>query len=176
MGAVSLETKFSLDDDERIDALRICRLVEGLPLGIELAASWVSVLSCAEIADEIEQNIDFLATAMRDVPARHRSLRAAFDQSWRLLSGEQQGVLARLSVLRGDYGRDAAAAVADADLRLLSELVAKSLVRRSDFGLAGLENLLDRAIRGPLVGEVVRPDYAFVVDHVYGWPFANIPC
>src|SRR5438132_2288063 len=53
---------FSLDDDERAGARRICRLVEGLPLGIELAASWVSVLSCAEIADEIERNIDFLST------------------------------------------------------------------------------------------------------------------
>jgi predicted ATPase/class 3 adenylate cyclase len=133
---------FSLDDDERGEAVRICGLVEGLPLGIELAASWVSVLSCAEIADEIERNIDFLATSMRDVPERHRSLRAAFDQSWRLLSGEQQAVLARLSVLRGDFGRDAAAAVADADLRLLSELVSKSLVRRPDFGRYDVHELL----------------------------------
>jgi predicted ATPase len=53
-----------------------------LPLGIELAASWVSVLSFAEIAEEIERKIDFLATSMRDVPERHRSLRAAFDQSY----------------------------------------------------------------------------------------------
>ncbi|MEJ7792198.1 MAG: adenylate/guanylate cyclase domain-containing protein [Gaiellaceae bacterium] len=133
---------FSLDDDERAEARRICTLVEGLPLGIELAASWVSVLSCAEIAEEIERNIDFLATSMRDVPERHRSLRAAFDQSWRLLSGEQQDVLARLSVLRGDYGREAAVAVAGADLRLLSDLVSKSLVRRSDFGRFELHELL----------------------------------
>ena len=133
---------FSLDDDERAEARRICTLVEGLPLGIELAASWVSVLSCAEIADEIERNIDFLATSMRDVPERHRSLRAAFDQSWRLLSCKQQDGLARLSVLRGDFGREAASAVADADPRLLSELVSKSLVRRSDFGRYQLHELL----------------------------------
>src|SRR4051794_41275024 len=82
------------------------------------------------------------ATSMRDVPERHRSLRAAFDQSWRLLSAEQQGALARLSVLRGDFGRDAAAAVADADLRLLSELVSKSLVRRSEFGRYEVQQLL----------------------------------
>ena len=81
---------FSLDHDKRAEARRICTLVEGLPLGIELAASWVSVLSCTEIADEIERNIDFLATSMRDVPERRRSLRAAFDQSCGLLSGEQQ--------------------------------------------------------------------------------------
>ncbi len=133
---------FSLNDDERAEAGRICTLVEGLPLGIELAASWVSMLSCAEIAEEIEQNIDFLATSMRDIPERHRSLRAAFDQSWRLLSGEQQDVLARLSVLRRDYGREAAVAVAGADLRLLSDLMSKSLVRRSDFGRFELHELL----------------------------------
>ena len=140
--ARQVEPGFSLDADERVDAQRVCRLVEGLPLGVELAASWVSVLSCAEIADEIEQNIDFLATSMRDVPERHRSLRAAFDQSWRMLSGEQQAVLARLSVLRGDFEREAAAAVAGADLRLLSELVSKSLVRRSDFGRYEVHELL----------------------------------
>ncbi len=96
--ARQVEPGFLLDDAERAEAARVCRLVEGLPLGVELAASWVSVLSCAEIADEIERNIDFLATSLRDVPERHRSLRAAFDQSWTLLSGEQQHVLARLAV------------------------------------------------------------------------------
>ena len=140
--ARQVEPGLSLDDNALAEAGRICRLVEGLPLGIELAASWVSVLSCAEIADEIEENIDFLATSMRDVPERHRSLRAAFDQSWRLLSGEQQAVLAQLSVLRGDFAREAAAAVSGTDLRLLSELVSKSLVRRSDFGRYELHELL----------------------------------
>jgi predicted ATPase/class 3 adenylate cyclase len=140
--ATQAKPGFSLDNDERAEARRICMLVEGLPLGLELAASWVSILSCTEIAEEIERNIDFLATSMRDVPERHRSLRAAFDQSWRLLSGEQQDGLARLSVLRGDFGREAAAAVAGADLRLLSDLVSKSLVRRSDFGRYELHELL----------------------------------
>ena len=144
---------FSLDNDEQIEARRICTLVEGLPLGVELAASWVSVLSCAEIANEIEQNIDFLATSMRDVPERHRSLRAAFDQSWRLLSSEQQAVLAQLSVLRGDFAREAAAAVSGADLRLLSELVSKSLVRRSDFGRYELHELLRQYAAEKLAAE-----------------------
>jgi hypothetical protein len=84
---------FTVDDASQ--ALRICRLVDGMPLGIELAASWVSMLSCAEIADEIEGNIDFLATSMRDVPERHRSLRAVIDQSWRLLADEQRDARSR---------------------------------------------------------------------------------
>ena len=133
---------FVLDEEERLQALRICRLVAGMPLGIELAAAWVSMLSCAEIAEEIERNVDFLATSMRDVPERHRSLRAAFDQSWRLLSDGQRDVFAQLSVFRGGFDRDAAKAVAGADLRLLSELASKSLVRRPDFGRFELHELL----------------------------------
>jgi predicted ATPase/class 3 adenylate cyclase len=131
-----------LDEEERVQALRICNLVAGMPLGIELAASWVSMLSCGEIADEIERNVDFLATSMRDVPERHRSLRAAFDQSWRLLSDEQRDAFAQLSVFRGGFDREAAAAVAGADLRLLTELASKSLVRRPDFGRFELHELL----------------------------------
>src|SRR5689334_21532937 len=104
-----------------------------MPLGIELAAAWVSMLCCAEIADVIEGNMDILATSMRDVPERHRSLRAAIDQSWRLLTDQQRSAFSRLSVFRGSFDRSAAVAVTGADLRLLAELVGKSLVRRSDF-------------------------------------------
>ena len=132
----------ALDDAGHSEALRICRLVDGMPLGIELAASWVSVLTCAEIADEIESSIDFLATSMRDVPERHRSLRAAIDQSWRLLTDAQRSAFSRLSVFRGSFDRDAAVAVTGADLRLLSELVTKSLLRRPDFGRFELHELL----------------------------------
>ncbi len=139
--ATQVEPGFALDG-ERPHAHRICRLVDGMPLGIELAASWVSTLTCAEIADEIAGNIDFLATSMRDVPERHRSLRAAIDQSWRLLTDEQRSAFARLSVFRGSFDREAAKAVADTDVRLLSELVAKSLLRRPDFGRFELHELL----------------------------------
>ena len=140
--ATQVAPGYTLDDAEHSQAARICRLVDGIPLGIELAASWVSLLSCAEIADEIEGNIDFLATSMRDVPERHRSLRAAIDQSWRLLTEEQRNAFSRLSVFRGSFDRSAAAAVTGADVRLLSELVAKSLLRRPDFGRFELHELL----------------------------------
>jgi predicted ATPase/class 3 adenylate cyclase len=134
--------RYALDDAGYAQALRICRLVDGMPLGIELAASWTSVLSCAEIADEIEGGIDFLATSMRDVPERHRSLRAAIDQSWRLLTDDQRSAFSRLSVFRGSFDRGAALAVTGADLSLLSELVSKSLLRRPDFGRFELHELL----------------------------------
>jgi predicted ATPase len=140
--AAQVVSSFAPDDGEYSHVLRICRLVDGMPLGIELAASWASVLSCAEIADEIEGSIGFLATSMRDVPERHRSLRAAIDQSWRLLTDEQRSAFSRLSVFRGGFDRSAAVAVTGADVRLLAELVAKSLLRRPDFGRFELHELI----------------------------------
>ena len=80
--------------------VRICQLVDGNPLGIELAAAWVRTLSCAEIAREIARGLDFLSVSARDVPARHRSMRAVFDHSWRLLPEEEQRVLLRLSAFQ----------------------------------------------------------------------------
>ncbi len=73
------QSGFALVDQDRACVAHICRLVEGMPLAIELAAAWVRVLPCAEIAAEIERTLDFLAASARDIPARHRSLRAVFD-------------------------------------------------------------------------------------------------
>ena len=133
---------YALTDSERPHVERVCRLVNEMPLGIELAAAWASTLPCSEIADEIERNLGFLETSVHDVPERHRSLRAAFDQSWRLLSDDEQRVFSRLAVFRGTFARDAAAAVAGARLAELHGLVSKSLVRRAGVGRFELHELL----------------------------------
>lgn len=114
---------------------RICQLVEGMPLGIELAATWLKTLSPAQIAAEIEHNLDFLATSMRNIEPRHRSMRAVFDYSWQLLTPAEQVVLPRLSLFRGGFDRRAAEVVAQADLPLLDALVNKSLL--AEMGVAG---------------------------------------
>jgi predicted ATPase len=121
---------------------RICQLVEGLPLAIELAAGWVRTLSCAETAAELEQNPTGLVGSMRDLPARHRSLRTVFEHSWGLLSAQEQAVLMKLSVFRGGFTRAAAAAVAGATLEVLLALVAKSLLRRGAGGRYDLHELI----------------------------------
>jgi len=113
---------------------QICRLVDGMPLGIELAAAWVHLLACAEIVKEIERSLDFLATPARNVPERHRTMRAVFDHSWQLLAADEQQVLRQLAVFRSSFDRQAAEAVAGASLALLSALVNKSLLRRADSG------------------------------------------
>ncbi len=127
------EASFRLGPDNEAAVARICQLVEGSPLGLELAAAWVSFFSPAELASRLEKDLDFLA-APRDAPERHQSLRATFLHSWRLLSAEEQGVLRRLSVFRGGASLEAAGAVAGATLPLLTSLVHKSLLRRTPSG------------------------------------------
>ncbi len=122
---------FNATAEEYPAIIRICQLVNGMPLGIELAAAWVRTLSCDEIVKEIERGMDFLSVTTRDMPARHRSMRAVFDHSWKLLSEEEQEVLLQLSVFRGGFQREAAEQVAGAKLSTLSTLVTKSLVQRS---------------------------------------------
>lgn len=124
-----VRAQFELDEAETPFLARICQLIEGMPLAIELAASWTHLLSCQEIAQEIEQSMDILATSMRDVPERHRSIRSVFDQSWNLLLEEEQIVLQKLSVFRGGFTREAAEQVAGASLMTLAALVGKSLLR-----------------------------------------------
>lgn len=133
---------FELTPTNRPAVVRICHLMDGIPLGIELAAAWVRVLSCQEILAEIERSFDFLTATAWDMPARHRSLRAAFDHSWRLLSPEEQRTLKQLSVLRGGFHREAAEQVAGATLPLLSALVDKSLLRRTSLGRYDLHELI----------------------------------
>lgn len=130
--ARQVKMDFTLTADDAQSISQICRLVDGLPLGLELAATWVRMMSIKEIVCEIEKSLDFLSTTGRDVPQRHRSIRVVFDQSWNLLSEEERAVMRRLSVFRGGFTREAAEQVANANLRILSVLVEKSLVRRSE--------------------------------------------
>lgn len=116
------------------EVIRICQLVEGLPLGIELAASWLRLMSCADIASQIEANLEFLTSVSKNVPERHRSLRAVFESSWQRLSEKEQEVLRKLSVFRGGFRREAAAEVAGATIPILASLVDKSLLRVLDNG------------------------------------------
>ena len=119
---------FSLSAEKQW-VVRICQLVEGLPLAIELAAAWVRQMPCSVIVQELETGIDLLTTSLRDAPERHRSMRAVFEQSWQLLSEEERAVLRKLSVFRGGFEREAAEEVAGTSLFVLSALVDKSLLQ-----------------------------------------------
>jgi predicted ATPase/DNA-binding XRE family transcriptional regulator len=145
--------------------VRICQLVNGMPLGIELAAAWARTLSCAEIASEIEQGLDFLAVSAKDLPPRHRSMRAVFDHSWKLLSEEEQKALLQLSIFQGGFSRDAAQQVADVTLPALSDLVTKSLIHRSGKGRYNLHEMIrqytvEQLVHQPQVKQAARVRHA----------------
>ncbi len=119
---------------EREPILQICRLVGGLPLALELAAAWVRTVPCHEIARAIGDNLGVLASDLRNVPERQRTLEATFAYSWALLPEAEQFVLARLAVFRGGFEAEAATEIAGAGLRQLSALVDKSLLQRQTSG------------------------------------------
>lgn len=146
-------SNFALRDEDQhtVDGVvRICGLVGGLPLAIELAAAWAPVLSSGEIADEIARNLDFLDTHLRDVPERHRSMRVVFDHSWKLLLAEERELFTRLSVFRGGFDREAAEQGANASLPLLSSLASKSFLHRNPLGRYEIHELLRQYGAGKL--------------------------
>lgn len=111
---------------------RLCQLVDGLPLAIELAASWVRAMELEDILVEVERGLDFLRATWQDLPERHRSLQAVFEYSWRMLTPEERAIYPRLAVLGGGFTAQAAQAVAGASFFALAGLVDKSLLSLED--------------------------------------------
>lgn len=140
--AERIDRAFRLTPENEHTIATICRMVDGLPLGIELAAAWIRVLPLDEIPGELASELDVTERSPRTLPARHQSLRAVVDYSWHLLNAEERKALCRLTVFRGGFTREAAAQVADAGLGLLASLVDKSLVRRSPGGRYDLHEVI----------------------------------
>ncbi|MFZ6026134.1 MAG: BTAD domain-containing putative transcriptional regulator [Chloroflexota bacterium] len=126
--------RFSVTEDDWLAIARICQLLQGMPLGIEMAAFWTKMLSCSEIADEIARNLDFLTVTWRGMPERHQTLRLVFDYSWRFLSEAEQAAFCKLAVFQSGFTREAALEVVGASLALLTTLGDKSFLRRVSSG------------------------------------------
>lgn len=161
---------FSLKHDVK-NVVRLCQILEGIPLALELAASWLKSLPCSAIVHEIELDVDFLNTPMRNLPVRHRSMRAVFEQSWKLLTDDEQWVFRGLSVFRGGFRREAAESVTGAQLPILSSLVDKSLLRIESSGRYYFHELLRQYAAEQLAHHPDGPQlvYARHVDY-----FANL--
>ncbi len=166
---------FELSIDDLPHLVQICRLVNGMPLALELAAAWTSALQLPEIAAEIERSLDFLETEMRDMPERQRSVRAVFESSWRRLSEDERAVFSKLSVFRDGFTRDAAIVVAGASLRSLTGLVNKSLLMRDKNGRYQIHELLRQYAEEALeqsgvadpIHEAHADYYATLVDSLF---------
>lgn len=122
---------FSLREGDEENLIRACQLLEGMPLGIELAAIWSHTLSLSDTVSELEHGLDLLQTEAVDLPERHRSVRTAFDVTWRYLSPAERNLFTKLSVFRGGFTQRSAGQIAQATLPMLTLLVSKSLLHYS---------------------------------------------
>lgn len=126
-----LRPSFNLAEADRLALARVCQMLSGMPLGIELAAAWIQTLSCQKIAEEIAHNLEFPTAVWADMPERHYSLHAVFEHSWSLLSADERQIFCRLSVFRGGFKREAAEQVAQAAPAVLASLVNQSLLQQN---------------------------------------------
>ena len=133
---------FTLDKQTLLPVINICQLVDGSPLAIELAASWLELLTVTEIETEIRRNIDFLATEAPDAPERQRSMRAVFNYSWQLLTEAEQATFPKLTIFQGGFSLQAGQHVTRASLPTIKSLVNKSLLKRGRDGRFSIHELL----------------------------------
>lgn len=120
----------------------ICRRVEGMPLALELAAAWTRTRTLSEIVAALDENLDSLVTQQPDVPARHASLRAAWQGSWGMLALPEQTILSRTEVFRGGFEQDAPKITIKSEQVDSDTLLDKSLLKRTEHGRYELHELL----------------------------------
>jgi predicted ATPase/DNA-binding NarL/FixJ family response regulator len=135
----------------------ICHMLAGLPLAIELAASWTRLLSPESLLAEIARGEEVLASELADLPDRHQSMTVVLDSTWRSLDIGQQRVLAGLGIFAGSFTHEAAAAVAGASLTQLRSLAA-SVIQRIPDGPAGTRFRVHELIRAYALRQVEGAD------------------
>ena len=124
------DNQFALTPANAQAVARICRMLDGLPLALELAAARTGLLTVEELADRLDQATTDLGVGSRDAPARQRTLKATIDWSYHLLDENQQRAFARFAVFAGGATVAAAQAVTGASVETLEALAAKSLIER----------------------------------------------
>jgi predicted ATPase len=144
-----------LTQAERPHVVRICRLVEGLPLALMLAASWLRTLPCAAIADELELGLNLLTTTARNLPARQRDMRAVLAWSWQQLGHANQSVLGRLAGLRSGFNLEEARKMAGASRWQIQALRDAAVLTERGSGYYGMHELMRR------YAAEQRAEYAF---------------
>jgi predicted ATPase/DNA-binding SARP family transcriptional activator len=128
--ARAIDPGFELTEANAPFVGEICRLLDGIPLAIELAAARSNLLAPQQIVGRIAHPLELLAAGDRDLPVRHQTLRATIEWSYDLLAPEEQALFERLSVFAGNCSLEALVEVCDANLDSLAGLLDHSLLRR----------------------------------------------
>lgn len=135
--------QFRMNEVDVTAVLALCRLVDGMPLALEIAASWTRMMDCSAILRETQKSVDFLISQIDDLPKRHQSLRAVLNQSWQHLSSHLQMVLAHLAFFAGGFTLDAAVAIVPGlSLLDIATLLDRSLIQWLPNGRYQMHELL----------------------------------
>ena len=161
---------FNLAPGDLEPAARLCKLVEGIPLAIILAASWLELLSLEDILQEISQSLDFLESQAIDIPERQRSLRAVFNASWEALDAQEQDTMQSLTIFQGSFSHQAALSVTKTSLQVLLRLIQKAWLQRDQNGYFQLHELQRQYVFEKLEGnrsalEAARSEHADYYSH-----------
>lgn len=147
---------FRLNDENKIHVETICESVAGMPLALELAASWLRALSLEEIVEELQKSIDILESQSRDRSKRQQSIRTIFDYSWSLLNEQEKYAIAKLTVFHGGFNRHAAKEVCKVSIPVLLGLCNKSFLTKDSKG---------RYTQHPLMWQYNRGKYFELADN-----------
>lgn len=164
---------FALTAENQSKVLAICQFVEGLPLGIELAAALIEHHDVAVIAQALTANYTLLAADLADLSPRHRSISTVLDYSWQLLTADEAEILAQCSIFQGGFTLDAVAAITGASVAQLESLVHQSLLRHADGGRLEMHELVrhyaaTRLSATPLLQAAVTKRYStYYIDLLY---------
>ena len=164
--ASRLFPELTVDDEEMKAIVRICRRLDGLPLGIELAVPKISILGISGLETALMNLMTVLSDGPRDLPERHRNLEQAMEGSWNSLSEDGRRLLSAMSVLTGEFAVDAVRAMSpimsdpERHLAVLSRLTEMHLVRTLSFGSERRFRLLEtvREYAGRKGGELAILD------------------
>lgn len=130
---------------ESIQAVaRVCRLVEGLPLALELAAACLRTYSLAQLCERLASNLNILQAEFVDLPERHRNLLRMFETSWDELTSSEQTALTRLAALPGGFNQATAQSIGGLSAGEIEKLLELSYLRQSVCGLYAVPELLRR--------------------------------
>ena len=111
----------------------MCRLADGLPLAIELLASWAHTYSLEEMIGLLQRDTSLLQTKLVDVPERHKSMHTVFSYSWEQLSRAQQTLLLQCTIFRGSFSSDDACSILQQTPQQLAQLFERSFLQQINF-------------------------------------------
>ena len=168
---------YTLTKDEQQHVGQICRMVVGIPLALELAAAWVALLPTAFIAQQLQHNLDWLTTPSGLTHTAQKSMRAALDYFWSLLSASEQRCLRQLAVFRDGFDRETAQEVTEVSTFFLSALVDRAFLMRHANGHYQLHTMLHQYAEAqlndqPEEASAIRQRYAYamckLLERIYG--------